>query len=132
MQIGCLGDIAFEVSDDRIKTLRDVSWSGSASIQTHQRHLAKALTEFVGADADSIDFKIRISKYLGADPLADIAKIVEYEKNGTAVPLTIGTKNYGEYRWLIKKHKITLEYFDAKGDLTSADISLTLTEYTKE
>lgn len=132
MKIGCLGEIAFEVSDSTIKTLRDVSWSGSASISTHQRHLGKGLAEFVGADPDSIDFKIRVSKYLGADPLADIAKIGQYEKNGTAVPLTIGTKTYGEYRWLIKKHKITLEYFDAKGDLTSADISLTLTEYAKE
>ena len=132
MKIGCLGDIAFEVSDSIIKTIRDMSWSGSASIQTHQRHLGKALPEFVGVNSDAIEFKIRVSKYLGADPNTEIDKLTAYARSGTTVPLTIGTKTYGKYRWLISKHKTTLEHFDKRGNLITADITVSLTEYAKE
>ncbi len=130
MKIGCLGEIAFEVSSKEIKTIRDVAWSGSASISTHQRHLGNCLQEFVGIDPDSITFNIRISKYLGSDPLEDIGRIFEYERGGVAVRLVIGSKTYGKYKWLIKKHKTALEHFDKNGDLVGVDISLTLTEYT--
>lgn len=132
MLIGCLGNIPFEVSTRAIKTIRDAAWSGSASIQTHQRHLDNALQEFVGIDPDSFTFNIRISDYLGSSALSEISKIFDYERNGTAVPLVIGSKGYGKYRWLIKKHKVTLEYYDKYGNLIGADISITLTEYTKE
>ena len=131
MKIGCLGDIIFEVSDREIKTIRDASWSGSASISTHRRHLGDALQEFIGADPDSFEFKIRISRFLGADPLSDIAKLSEYERKGLAVTLTIGKQCYGKYKWLVKKHTVSFEHYDKTGNLIGADISVSLTEYTK-
>ena len=131
MKIGCLGDIVFNVSDSELKTIRDATWSGSASIATHQRHLVNVLTEFVGIDADSFEFKIRISKFLGSDPLADIKKILQYERYGTALQLTIGKTSYGKYRWLIKKHKVSFEHYDKAGNLVTADVMISLTEYTK-
>lgn len=131
MKVGCLGDIVFEVSDGEIKTIRDASWSGSVSISTHQRHLDNALQEFVGINSDSFEFKIRVSMFLGSDPLKEIEKLLDYERSGTAVQLTIGKTSYGKYRWLISKHKITLEHFDKAGNLVGADITVSLTEYTK-
>ncbi len=122
----------FEVSESVIKTLRDASWSGSVTVQTHQRHLDNALTEFVGVNPDTFEFKIRVSQYLGVDPQEEIAKLFSYERNGTAVPLTIGTKAYGKYRWLITKHKTMFEYYNKDGGLASADITVSLTEYIKE
>lgn len=131
MKIGCLGDIAFEVSTKTLQTIRDASWGGSASISTHQRHLSNALQEFVGDDPDSFTFNIRISAYLGSDPLKEINKIFDYERKGKVLQLIIGSKVYGKFRWLIKKHKVTMENFDKFGNLIGADISITLTEYTK-
>lgn len=131
MKIGCLGEIVFEVSDKEIKTIRDASWSGSVSISTHQRHLNSALQEFVGINPDSFEFKIRVSMFLGSDPHKDIEKLLEYERGGIAVPLTIGKTGYGRYRWLVSKHKITLEHFDKMGNLVGADITVSLAEYTK-
>lgn len=132
MKIGCLGDIAFEVSDSVIRTLDKVTWSGSVNIQTHQRHLDNALQEFVSIDPDAITFTIKLSRYLGVDPMADIVKIFEYERGGIALPLTIGNKAYGKYMWLIKSHKTKMDLYDRGGNLTSADVDVTLTEYTKE
>lgn len=131
-QIGCLGEVVFEVSESAIKTIRNVSWSGSATIQTHQRHLQNALTEYTGTPPDAIEFKLRLSYFLGADPLADIAKLFEYERTGKAVPLTIGNKCYGKYRWLVKSHKIAMEHFDGDGNLLGSDVTVSLTEYLKE
>ncbi len=132
MQIGCLGEIIFEVSDSVLKTIRDATWSGSAAISTHQRHLDNALQEFVGVNPDSFQFSIRISQFLGANPLDDIGKLFSYERNGTAVQLTIGSKGYGKYRWLVSKHEVSLEHFDKEGNLVGADISVSLTEYLRE
>ena len=33
--VGCLGDIVFTVSDRTIKTIDNVTWSGSARYATH-------------------------------------------------------------------------------------------------
>ncbi len=132
MIIGCLGDIAFNVSESVIKTIDKATWSGSAKIQTHTRHLDNALQEFVGIDPDAFTFTIVLSKYLGVDPMADISKLFEYERGGTAVSLTIGNKVYGKYRWLLQSHKIKMEHYDGRGNLTSASVDVTLTEYTKE
>lgn len=132
MTIGCLGEVAFEVSDSVVKTIDKATWSGSANIQTHQRHLDNALQEFVSVDPDAFTFTMVLSKYLGADPLTDIGKIFEYERGGIAVPLVLGNKIYGKYRWLIKSHKAKLELYDGRGNLTSATVDVTLTEYTKE
>lgn len=132
MKIGCLGDIAFEVSDSIVRTIDNLNWSGSVSISTHSLHLDNAIQEFVGIDPDSFTMTIHLSAYLGVNPMEEISKIWEYERGGIAIPLTIGHHAYGKYRWLIKSHKTKAEHFDGKGDITSATVDITLTEYIKE
>lgn len=132
MVVGSLGDIIFEVSSATIKTLQSINWNGSANIQTHTRHLDNSLTEFTGVSPDGFTFSIKLSKYLGVDPMIDIVKIFNYERSGTTLPLTIGLKPYGKYRWLIKSHKTKIEHTDGRGNITSATVDVTLTEYTKE
>ena len=112
MQIGTLGEVVFSVSDRVVETINNFTWSGSARYSTHQRHLTHALTEFTGLD-----------------PVTEVVKIWNYERSGTAVPLTIGTHAYGKYRWSIKSHKMKAQTYDKRGDITSATISLTLQEY---
>lgn len=132
MVVGCLGDIIFEVSEDVIRTLYDAVWSGSVTIQTHKVHLDNAVQEFVSIDPDGFTFSIHLAAYLGVKPMDEIVKIFDYERTATALPLTIGTKSYGKSHWLIKNHKTKLEKYDNEGDLMSATVSLTLTEYIKE
>ena len=63
--------------------------------------------------------------------MADIVKIWDYERSGRALPLVLGSKAYGKYRWVINSHKIKMQTFDGHGNLTSATVSLSLTEYTE-
>ena len=131
MQIGCLGDIAFQVSADTVRTISAMTWSGSANYSTHSRHLTDALVEFTGLAPDAISFDVTLSAYWGVSPMADIVKIWDYERSGRALPLVLGSKAYGKYRWVINSHKIQMQTFDGHGNLTSATVSLSLTEYTE-
>lgn len=131
MQIGCLGDIAFKVSSDMVRTISSVTWSGSANYNTHARHLTDSLTEFTGLAPDEMTFDIVLSAFLGVSPMTDINKIWAYERQGQALPLVIGSKAYGKYRWVIKSHKVKVEHFDGSGNVLSATVSISLLEYSK-
>lgn len=131
MKVGCLGKIVFEVSEKTIQTIQSAVWSGSVNITEHKRHLGDACTEFTGRNADEMEFEIHLSAWLGVNPLKTIRQIWEYERSGTAVPLVIGEKAYGKYRWLIRSHSAKLEKFDKAGNLLSATVSVKLIEYTR-
>ena len=106
--VGCLGDIVFTVSDRTIETINNVTWSGSARYATHQRHGTHALTEFTGLDPDKMTFDIVLSAYLGVDPIAEVVK-----------------------RWSVLDHKMKMETYDGRGNVTSATVSVSLQEYLR-
>ncbi len=131
MKIGSLGDILFEVSTDKIQTLRNAQYSGSALIQQHQLHLGTALAEFMGDAAQTFTFSIRVSEYLGASPKDVINKICKYTRDGEALKLVIGKYKIGRNKWLINSYQVLFELYNKVGNFTSADITLTLTEYAR-
>lgn len=131
MTVGYLGDIVFTVAADKIETFNNASWGGSASYGTHKRHNGTTLLEFVGSDADTFSFDIKLSAELGIDVMGEIKKILSAERKGAILRLVIGKKSYGRYRWVIKKHTVKMQYYDRRGNLTAAEVSLSLTEYIK-
>lgn len=130
--IGCLGDIIFEVSSDTVRTLDNMMWSGKARYSTHQRHLGNALTEFTGLDPDEVSFTITLSAFQGVNPQTELGKLWSYERTGTPVPLVIGDKVYGKYKWSVTNHSTKLKTFDPKGRLTRAEVSINLLEYIRK
>ena len=129
--VGCLGDVIFKVSRSVVRTLDNMTWSGSARYATHNRHLTHALTEFIGLDPDKITFNILLSKELNVDPIAEAVKIMNIERSGRAVPLTIGPRGYGKYRWNIVKHEIKMKTFYGSGDVHTVTVSVSLQEYLR-
>ena len=116
MVIGCLGSIVFRVSEDIVRTLNNMAWSGSARYAVHERHLTDALTEFTGLDPEKITFDITLCADLGTDPFAEVMKIRNIERSGKSVPLTIGSRSYGKYRWNIIKHEMKMKAHYHAGD----------------
>ncbi len=129
--IGCLGDIAFTVSSSVVRTLDNFQWSGSARYAAHQRHLGRGLLEFTGVDPDKISFDITLSVQLGAAPVRELSKIAKYESEGRTLPLTIGSKAYGTYRWVITGHSVKAKTFDRRGNLSVVVVSVNLQEYVR-
>lgn len=131
-QVGVLGDVTFQVSDQTVHTLSNWQWSGSARYATHNRHGYHALTEFTGLDPDQITFDLQLFQELGVDPMTEIVKLWKYEREGTAVPLTIGQHCYGKYRWTIISHEMQIDNTDKEGNLKGAVVSVTLQEYLSQ
>ncbi len=131
MKVGRLGDVNFEVSGDVIKTLRDLSVTHSAQKQTHSRHGMKGLVEFTGVDPATVEFKILLSRYLGANVRGDYETLRGYTEGGKALILTIGGQTYGDHRWLITKLKANAEHFDRRGEIVTMEVSMSLIEYLK-
>lgn len=129
--IGCLGDIAFTVSSSVVRTLDNFQWSGSARYAAHQRHLGRGLLEFTGVDPDKISFDMTLSVQLGASPVRELSKIAKYESKGRTLPLTIGSKAYGTYRWVITGHSVKAKTFDRRGNLSVVVVSVNLQEYVR-
>ena len=129
--IGCLGDIAFTVSSSVVRTLDNVQWSGSARYAAHQRHLGRGLLEFTGVDPAQISFDMTLSVQLGASPVRELSKIAKYESKGRTLPLTIGSKAYGTYRWVITGHSVKAKTFDRRGNLSVVVVSVNLQEYAR-
>ena len=129
MKVGVLGDIVFEISEKRIQTFQKNEHSRAAKIQTHSRPGKVGLVEWTGSDPEARELSFMVSKYLGGDPNAEIKKLKKYIKEGTKLNLTIFKKNYGTY--LLQKYKVSEKEYDKKTVVT-ADISVSLIEYTKE
>ena len=131
MVVGCLGSIVFQVSESTVRTLDNLAWSGSARYATHERHLMGALTEFPGMDPERVTFDITLCAELGVDPLTEAKKIATLEDRGQVVPLTIGTRSYGKYRWTILKHEMKAKAYSRNGNVHTATVSVSLQEYLR-
>ena len=123
--------IQFNVSREVFLTPKDMTWGGSVRYATHERHNTHALTEFTGLDPDRFSFDILLTAELGVNPLVEIVKIWNFQRNGEALGLVIGGKAYGKYRWNIVKHETKMKYMEKNGDIYAAEVSLELTEYLK-
>ena len=134
--IGYLGKsaeegIQFIVPREVFRTPKNLKWSGSARYATHERHNTHALTEFTGLDPDRFSFDILLTAEMGVDPLKEVVKIWNYERDSEALGLVIGGKAYGKYRWNIKSHETKIEYTDKDGDMYAVEVTVELLEYLK-
>ncbi|MFI3254530.1 MAG: phage tail protein [Eubacteriales bacterium] len=126
--IGAWGSLAFSVNEDAIKTFNKLKWDIGAKYSTHTRHLKEPLLEFAGPDTESISFSMLFSVDLGVSPKPEIDKLVRATKAGEVHRLVIGTDNYG--MWVIEKVSNTMGTFDNRGNLWSAEVSVSMKSYS--
>lgn len=130
MQVGCLGDITFEVSDNTIKTINNFKRTGSARYATHQRVNNVDLPEMTGVALQNITFDIMISSYLGCDPGTEIKKIIRASDSGKVMRMVLGDDYYG--RFVIQSWAESAQTYHPKAGVTTETVSLTLLEYTED
>lgn len=131
MKVGSLGDIVFEVRDDKIITPRNVKWTDTANFAEHSRHCSTTLVEYVGDKPDTITLLLKLSDYLGVKTMEQLKKLKAYKRSGKTLRLILGKKPYGRWKWVITKISVSMEYSDKRGNLTQADVQITLKEYIK-
>ncbi len=119
------------VSSNAVQTITNAKWSGSAKYAAHQRHAGDSLTEFVGNNPDKFSFDMVLSAYLGVNPMRMVDKIVTYMREGRTLPLVIGDKAFGRYRWTITNHNIKIQNTDGSGNILSVTVTVSLQEYAR-
>lgn len=132
MIVGTLGSLVFEVSPEKIETLRSMALTGSSDVSTHSLHGRVGLTEYTGEQPQQFTFSLRSSAFIGADVERTMGLIEQYCSQGTILLFVLGGKRFGRYRWLITKYKEEILNTDLAGTPADSDISITLTEYVKE
>ena len=130
-QIGTFGDVVFQVSNKKVRTFDGLNWKISANYATHDRHLKRDLLEFCGPNLQEISFDMHLSVFFGLNPMSEINKLKKMCEKGIAKQLIIGKKKYGSNKWVIKSVDVKAEKYDNKGNLWTADVSISLTEYPK-
>lgn len=129
MTIGSLGGIVFSVDDRRIQSFKKLKLSGSAKIANHDLHLTKAKPEFTGSEPDKATLTVQVSRLLGSDPAAEIAKIKAYTDSGAVVRLQLGNSGPGNGRWMITGYSVDWQDCDQRGNLITAEVTINLQEY---
>ena len=129
--VGCLGDIPFMVSSSTVQTITNAKMSGSAKYGTHQRHAGDSLTEFTGNTPDKFSFEMVLSAYLGVNPMQLVDKIITYMREGRTLPLVIGDKSIGRYRWTITNYNVRFQNTDGTGNVLTVTVTVSLQEYLR-
>lgn len=129
--IGALGNVVFKVSANYINTFQDFKRESSGRWAKHDIYGQKPKEEFLGPELDTISFKMELKASLGNNPRYDAEKLMILTRTGEALPLVIGGDAMGYYRWVVKKVEQEWEDIDPNGNVLSATVHITLTEYIK-
>lgn len=132
MIVGGLGDIAFQVTANTVRTFDGLNWSSTAKYAVHDRHLKDDLLEFLGCEPEKISFKMQFLRSLGIDPAQEYEKLKKALQSGEIMIFTIGTKKIGKYRWVIKSLKNDIRNFDGFGRVIYSEVDVELQEYPKK
>lgn len=126
MQVGSLGPIAFEVSQDLVRTWRDYSRTSRTSIATHAVLATASVPEVTGRELDEASLTIVLdARWL--NPEKEIKALRELQRAGRPHVLILGGVSQG--RWLIEELSEARTQYDPKGRCLKAEMALTLKEY---
>ncbi len=127
--VGTLGSIEFTVSEEQIRTFRDLSFTHSASYAEHKILGRKGLLEFTGINASTCSMKIFLDAGFGVNPADELRTLYEAMNKHEAVAFTLGGQVMGAGLWVIESLNETHSIIGAGGVLMRAEVSLSLKEY---
>lgn len=126
--LGKWGAVKFTVSAKTIRTFTDMSWTTNIRYETKERNKKVSKVTFKGIDPDTVSFKMRFSVFSGLKPYKEMQKLESAARKAQANRLLIGGKLYGHDKTVITGLTRSLKYFDRKGNLWIAEVSVSLKE----
>ena len=131
MAIGSLGDVVFEVNDDRKLTFDDMTYKVGARTSVHNRINGRPIIEFQGPQNEEISLTIKLSAFLGINPRKSMYKLNDMSRKGVPARLVIGKTHFGKNKWLITGISNSIKHVSNRGQLLSITTKITLKEYAK-
>lgn len=116
----------YSVSDEVVRTIKDLQWTNSARLGYHNVHLGETQVEFCGVDKASITYEMQLLKELGVDPMEELHTLLTYLRTGYEDYWILGDHRYGTGKWCIAKAVVTGKSHDPVGHLTAASVRITM------
>lgn len=131
MRIGAFGDLAFEVSDRVIRTFRELQKKNQARWAVHEVVGGRPVSEFIGPGQKEITLPIHLNAlFLGGRTIEEEVETIEkLVDEGAISTLVIADAVIGKY--YIESIDETDTHFGGKGEITSADVTLSLKQYVE-
>lgn len=130
MAIGNLGSlITFEVSSNKVLTFDGLSQTVSGRWAQHDIIGNKPVSEYLGPGQRSLSFDIYLSSSHGVKPRKTLETIEKAAESGEPFTFVVGGKTIGKNKWVIASASETWDKVMNGGNLVSAKLKLTLSEY---
>ena len=130
--IGYYADVPFEVSSDKVQTIKDFVRTTTSRWNEQAVNLNKPVKSFAGPGLDNLSFSITLSMGLGVKPEEVMNKFINYCRNGEAHIFSIGGRPLGIDRWVVDDVGQAYNYILNNGVLYSCELTLSLSEYVEE
>ena len=129
MLVGFLGDIAFRVSSNYLRTFDEYNRNASGRWAKHDIIGRKPTLEFLGPDVEKISFKMQFRADYGINPREELKRLRNLCDTGQALTLVIGNKVIGDNYWIIESVDENVTYWSREGQILSVTANVTLQEY---
>ena len=130
--IGTLGGIAFEVSEERIRTFNNYKFSAGASYSEHNIHNKKSLIEFTGLKASNVTLDIVLDESLGLDVGDELKELFNLMEDHKPVKFILDGKIQGWEKWIIESLDVSHDIINNKGHTIKASVNIKLREYISQ
>lgn len=129
MNIGSYGGMIFQVSNKKIYTFNNLKRTRNAEWKEHTRYGQKPLSQFIAPGLETISIDIHLDATLGIKPKTIMDKWGTLLETGYHDIFVIGGEQIGKYEWKIESISEAWNVILNKGELVSADLSITMSEY---
>lgn len=125
-QVGSLGNVAFEVSSDRVFTWNDCVRDVKSNFAEHEVVEGKSRLQFLGMGLDEFSLAVTLDCSF-CSPEVEMKRFDEMQESGKAHRLIIGGKVFG--RFVLESQTQNRARTDGQGRTMVAYVQLKLKEY---
>lgn len=130
MAIGHIGKtVVFETSDAKILNFKKMQRTVKGRWASHSRIGKKPKKQFLGPDADQLNFSITLNAEHGVRPRKTIENIEKLIRTGKPQTVVIGSKKVGSNKYAITEISESWETILNKGEVVKITCDITLEEY---
>jgi len=129
LAIGSWGPYVFQVSDDKIFVLRDITRTAGSNWSTHNTIKGKPKTQYQAPVLRGAAGTVTLRADHGVRPRTQLEELAKAAEGSRAYPLIIGGKPLSQNPMRLTGVSETWNTVYNGGELFSAEVSLTFQEY---
>lgn len=129
MFIGTFGNVAFETSNDLVRTFKDMTRDTNVRLASHDIIGKKPVIEWIGPGTDTIKFSMQFNSILGVEPKDEEKKLRDMAQTGKVAHIIVGGEPISDYKFIIESISSSGRIYDRDGNLIKSMVDITVKEY---